>query len=424
MKKNIIRSVQINQATMSAIAQTRVLTVSGDIGSSFVLNVIKINGTGKESYLNFNTRTYSEDFTNKNNLVVTMQSRLFTRVLNFPADANGEVYSITLIASKEKNTELLNGKGVVEKKIVQAGNTNVLLVVEEAFGSVAAYTEDPPSDNITSTGSTVTTSVTTLNTSFTVANAASDAKGFGLMLPDRPASNQFAIPDNYWFVKQSQVTSGTTNSINTVILDSVANLIVGMTLDNVSAGTITTIKPLITAINGNTVTLSSAQSIGNDITLDFRAYGVTLIQRISGIKISFNNVIAKGVPLTKTVRSNTTLPQSDSTVSINLNGTYGIAGGQLVRISGFNVNENGNNNLIHSVTTASATAGTVSISYVGTAADVEAVQIIPIGTVLEIKGSYQVINIEGVATISKYPDSNTKIYLDLGKFITIGEATP
>ena len=53
-----INSVKINQSNMSAAAQSRPLKITGDVGASFIANVIKINGTGKESYYNFKTNAF------------------------------------------------------------------------------------------------------------------------------------------------------------------------------------------------------------------------------------------------------------------------------------------------------------------------------------------------------------------------------
>jgi hypothetical protein len=420
MDKKIISSVKINQSNMSAAAQSRSLAVSGDIGSEFILNVIKINGTSKESYYNFKTKVFTEAFISENNLYVKMNSSKFSTNINFPADATGDVYSILLMASEEKSTELSDGSKVITKNITQVGQTTVYIEADEGVGKSSYYTANPPDSAITSVGSTVQTSGVNIPIAWTLTNAASDTYGFGLMLQDRPASNQLIIPDTYWYVEQAQVVDGSVSSSTTVTFDDVTNLRTGMTLAQVSSGSLAG-TPLITAIDSKTVTLSSSQSFADGITLTFRAYGPNVIKKVSGLNVSFNSFLAKGTQLTKTVRTAVTLPQSDSSVTYALNGTYGVAGGGLVRITGFNVNENGNNNLIQTVT-ASSTAGSVAINYVGTAADVVRVETIPVGIVLYIVGSHQEIKIEGTVSINKYPDSNWKLYLDLNKFITVGSA--
>ena len=72
---------------------------------------------------------------------------------------------------------------------------------------------------------------------------------------------------------------------------------------------------------------------------------------------------------------------------------------------------------------ASSTAGSVNVTFAGSADDVVA-KIVTVGTKLYINGSHQEIKIEGVVTIDKYPTTNLKLKLDLTKFITHGVASP
>mgnify|MGYP003671306759 FL=1 len=415
-----INSVKISQSNMSVVAQSRLLNIAGDIGASFIINVIKINGTGKESYYNFKTKAFTEAFIAANALRQTMGSSNFSIPISFPADASGDVYSIIVIPSK--NTVLKNGSGVISKKITQVGQTTLVLEVDEgaeitsAFGD--KYTTNPPDTNVSSVGSSVQSGSTNVSIAWTLTNKASDTHGFGFMLPDRLSS--FVIPDSYWFTEQTQVVNGTISSSTTLVLDSVVNLIVGMTLSHTNSGSISG-APVITAINGNTLTLSVAQSLSDGVTLGFRAYGPTLISKVFGLNVAFNNFVAIGTELIKTVRSDTTFPESDGAVTVNLNGTYGIAGGNLVRIKGFNINENANNNLVVSVS-ASSTVGSVNVTFQGAATsdpEVEA-SVVPAGTKLYVNGSHQEIKITGTVVVNKYPETNAKLKLDLTKFITHG----
>lgn len=417
-----INSVKINQSNMSAAAQSRPLKITGDVGASFIANVIKINGTGKESYYNFKTNAFTDKFVAANALKQTMSSNNFSIPIVFPADASGDVYSIIVIPSK--NTVLKNGNGVINKKITQVGQTTLALELDEGSeinsDFQSKYTAHPPDSPVSSVGSTVQIAPTNVSIDWTLTNAASDTHGFGFMLPDRPASNQFTIPDSYWFTQQLQIVNGAITSSTTLVLDSVVNLIVGMTLSQTSAGSISG-APVITAISGNTITLSVAQSLSDGVALGFRAYGPALISKVFGLNIAFNNFIAIGTQLTKTVRTDTTFPASDGAVTLNLNGTYGVTGNSLVRITGFNINENANNNLVTSVS-ASSTAGSVNVTFAGAADDVVSA-VIPVGTKIYVNGSHQEIKITGTVIINKYPESNAKLKLDLTKFITHGVAS-
>ena len=416
----LINLVQIDQSNMSSALQTRVLQVRGEVGARFIVNVIKINSTSKESYYNFKTKTFTNAFVAANNFNVNLSGGGISIPIIFPADATGETYSVIVIP--KSGTEFANKAGVVNKKIIQVGQTTIALSADsgkDASSTLAnKYTADPPDTAVSSVGSTARGAATSVPISWTLTNAASDEHGHGFVLPS--GVNEFSIPDSYWFSQQAQISSGTTSSSTTVTLNSVTNLIAGMTLSSVTVDSLSG-SPVITAINGNTVTLSVAQSIGDGRTLIFRAYGPTLIGRTFGMEVSFSNFVAKGTQLTKTVRTDTTFPASDGTVTTNLNGTYGVSGGNVARLAGFNINENGNNNLIVSVS-PSSTAGSVNLTFQGSADDVVS-SVVPVGTTLYINGCHQEIKIEGTVKVSKYPSANQKLALDLTKFITHGTAS-
>ena len=93
MSNKLISSVQIDQSNMSSSSQTRSLKVVGEVGSSFIVNVVKINSTSKESYYNFKTNAFTEAFVAANNLNVTMTATKISIPIIFPADTNGETNS-------------------------------------------------------------------------------------------------------------------------------------------------------------------------------------------------------------------------------------------------------------------------------------------------------------------------------------------
>ena len=397
----LINQVQIDQSNMSSVLQTRVLRVRGEVGASFIVNVVKINSTSKESYYNFKTNAFTEAFIAANNFDVTLSGTQISIPITFPTDVSGDTYSVLVVP--KSGTKFQNKSGVINKKITQVGQTTISLSVDsgkDASSTLAnKYTADPPDTAVSSVGSTARGAATSVPISWTLTNAASDEHGHGFVLPS--GVNEFSIPDSYWFSQQTQISSGTTSSSTTVTLNSVTNLIVGMTLSSVTVDSLSG-SPVITAINGNTVTLSVAQSIGDGRTLIFRAYGPTLIGRTFGMEVSFDNFVAKGTQLTKTVRTDTTFPESDGTVTINLNG-------------------NGNNNLIVSVS-PSSTAGSVNVTFQGSADDVSS-SVVPVGTVLYVNGCHQEVKVEGTVNVSKYPSANQKLALDLTKFITHGAAS-
>ena len=415
-----INFINIDTRTLPQIAQNRILSITGEVGANFIINIIKINGNSKESYYNFLTKQFTESFISTNNLNVNLKTNSFSTVINFPADSTGDVYRIIVFAGED--SVFVNGSYVNVKNITQAGESTIILEPDEGADRSNYYTSNPPPAAVSSIGSTAKTTYTDVAIDWTLTNASSDTYGFGLMLPDRPATNLFVIPDSYWYVAQTQVVNGAVTSSTTITLDSIANLYVGMEIASFTSGSVSG-TPLITEIDGNTITVSAAQTVGDGVTIEFRAYGRSLLTNAFGVNVDFINFQAKGTQLLEVIRTNTTQPVSDGAITYNLEGTYGIAGGSLVRMTGFNINENGNNNLIVSVT-ASASEGSVSMNYQGsTDADIREENIVPAGTDVEILGSHQIIRVQGTVRINKYPDQNRKIYLDLNKFITVGAAS-
>ena len=415
-----INFINIDTRTLPQIAQNRILSITGEVGANFIINIIKINGNSKESYYNFLTKQFTESFISTNNLNVNLKTNSFSTVINFPADSTGDVYRIIVFAGED--SVFVNGSYVNVKNITQAGESTIILEPDEGADRSNYYTSNPPAAAVSSIGSTAKTTYTDVAIDWTLTNASSDTYGFGLMLPDRPATNLFVIPDSYWYVAQTQVVNGAVTSSTTITLDSIANLYVGMEIASFTSGSVSG-TPLITEIDGNTITVSVAQTVGDGVTIEFRAYGRSLLTNAFGVNVDFINFNAKGTQLVKVIRTNTTQPVSDGAITYNLEGTYGIAGGSLVRMTGFNINENGNNNLIVSVT-ASASEGSVSMNYQGnTDVDITEENVVTAGTDVEILGSHQVIRVQGTVRINKYPDQNRKIYLDLNKFITVGAAS-
>ena len=318
--------------------------------------------------------------------------------------------------AKEKSTRFRNRNYVDTKNITQVGQTSIYFQVPDNFNSDSKLTALP--NYVQSTGSTALSATVTVPIAWTFTNTSSDAKGFGLRLPGLPDSNEFIIPNNYWYSQQSVITNGAQNNVTTVNVDSTSNIIPGMELDGVL---VDGAKVFVTSVGATTVTFSHAISYSDNNALIIKAYGPGLLKNLVGVDVEFSNFVARGTLLQKEVRTATTFPQSDGNVTLNLNGTYGLGGGNHVRVEGFNINASGNNNLIATVE-PSSTAGHVVMEYIGSGTDVTKVNVVPVGTKLNVKGSHQVITITGSIKIKKYPDVNTKVVLDVVQIITAGTA--
>ena len=152
-----------------------------------------------------------------------------------------------------------------------------------------------------------------------------------------------------------------------------------------------------------TLTFSTSQAFEDGETMTFRGYGKRLINKSTGLDVDFGKFTATAAELTKTVRG------AVSGTTVNLNGTYGIAGGNTVTYKGAGVN----NSAANAVTSVSASSSAGSMV-------VQNSQTLTAGTILIFKGCSQTVTIKGRVLIKKYPTSNKTIYLDLDKFITVG----
>jgi hypothetical protein len=453
MEEKIISSVFIDQKDLSTLAQSRTLNIEGDVGSVFTVNVIKINGTSKESYYDFNSKSFTEEFTSKNNLKVTLQSRSFLTPIRFALDTSGEVYRILVFASQKDNTIFSDRSHVTVREITQVGTTNVVFVFDSGKDKFAPapfnlslnskYTTDPPAANVTTTGSTTSTEPVNVNINATITNADSDTHGFGLILPTdlepyeqssgsfinfgriNPESRiPYSIPDNAFYTEIVKKVDGAITSKNQVVFDDVDNLVVGMEIAFFSSGAVAygataADVSTITAIDGNTVTFNRNQTIGDNVDVTLRAYGPSLINSAFNYSIELLNFEAIGQDFSTSVRGSNTLPASSGEITFNLNGTRGISVGS--RLFAQNMNTDGQNNVAQAVS-QSSTAGTVALEFTGGANDIEALEVTE-GSEVFITGSNRVIKISGTVVINSFPETNRNLNLDLTKFITQGRAS-
>jgi hypothetical protein len=435
--EKIINSVEINTRDIPSEGQTRNLKINADTGSVFTINIIKINGTSKESYYNFVTKAFTDEFVSRNNLNINLNSSSYLLPIIFPEDTNGETYRILVFASKKDETKFSNGSYVFSRDITQVGTTTVSIEVDNGQNKVASnankYASDPPANPVTSTGSTTNTNPVNVPVTFIIKNANDDTHGFGLRLPQDVASGvvtdagyltaaqtAFSIPDTYFYSAIVRNVTGTTSSSTTATFTSVENLAVGMEVGYFGPTNVLASSPTITAINGNVVTFSSALSINDTQGVQFRAYGPQLIRKCFGYSVDFSNFIATGDNLTTTVRTTTELPASSGSVTIPVNGTRGISVG--ARFYGLNVNENNNNNVIQ-IVSASSTEGSITIEdFAGNVDDIVALSVTA-GSELLISGSNFQITVTGTVVINNYPETDFKVKLDLHKFITHGSGS-
>lgn len=400
MKK--IRGFEIDTSLMPTAETARNFTVLGEVGAEFTMVIVE---EGSIKYYDFVTKAFEAGHNNiDNNLTVVMSSNAYKSRITFPS--GGATYTIKLIAGD--NTEITVGNKYVISKTIEKQTANPVVTFSPATANTSNYATFPTKTSTGGVGDTDTFSI-----DWDITNASTDSHGFGLRIPD---GLQQEIPSNSFYFTTTDTVDGAiaptdTGGGLTVRIDDLTDIAVGMYISAVSSGSLSG-TPYITEIDTNTniLTISVAQTFADGITLTFRADGFRTIYRAIGLQMNAadeNNVFSlTPTTLTKTVRS------GGSGTTVNLNGTYGIAGGDHVGISGVGV-DNSSDNKVQSVS-ASSSAGSVVV---------EVSQSLIVGTTITFSDTYQVINFSGNFTITSFPTANKTIYYNIDNIITVGAAS-
>lgn len=383
-----IKSLNVQTKQLPQQGEARAFSILGDSGAAFVFQVVNASN----QFYNFTTNLFQNGCTPQTLLKSTISGSAFNGLINFPA--SGSSYNLILIADPSDIDSVLDlpkGNGVINKKINQVSNSTVSFSL--VTSNTSNYAALPSLSSVE--GSPLQSLSQSIDRDFTVTNVSNDSHGFGLKLDRQPVDTDFVF-------RKTQTVNGATSSSFTVVLDSVTDISVGMVLTGVSSGSLTG-TPVVKAVDTKTLTvsLSSAQSLADGITLTFDAIGASGIANATGFVFKVAPS-AKAASLTKLVRTNI----SNST-TINVEGTYGIGVG--ATFSGSDV-DNSSANTVQSVS-ASSTAG----SFV-----CQVNQTLEENQKISIKGTSQSIDLTNAITIGKFPSSNTTISILLDNFITPG----
>ena len=397
----IINGILIDTSDMHAAETVRDFVVVGEKDSEFILCVLE-NDTLK--YYNFNDEAFELGHnSSNNNLKVTIKGNNHNGIIKFPS--GGGTYTIKLIASEGTEIQGTN-KNVTSTSIYKLA-TDATVTFTAATASSGNYETIP-----TTTSSGAPSSSDRFDFNWSIVNKSSDSHGFGLRIPVANVAN--TIPDKFWFFTTTDTVEGAVSPTDDnlglkVTLDDVTDVSVGMLISGVSSGSLSG-APYILYVDTatKTLTMSEAQTFADGITLTFRAEGSAAIKTAIGLDVEFVQYpTVKPEVLKKTVRA------GSSSTTINLNGTYGIAGGSIAAISGLNI-DNTSENLVVSVS-ASSSAGSIVVG----AAQSDLIT----GTTLTFSNTHQTINIICTINITQFPTANRTIYLDIDKFITVGAAS-
>lgn len=404
---NNITNFEIEEEDLGAAAEVRQYSVFGDIGSKFILQVVK---TLDQSFYNFSTRSFQSSFTPECNFKRTMVSTQFDGSILFPSSGTTDYKIILLTPTPETQITINNQTRDVYGTILsQLNDVTVTFAVTTA--NTSNYSSNPAAPNITSVGIPSSTESEPVSLSFSVTNADNDTHGFGLQRYKNPELDMF-------YVETTGTIDGAVTASNVIKMDSVTGLSTGLTLFSVDSGSLTG-SPIITAIdqNANTITVSVVQaSLNDNATITFRAYGSSNIFNLTGLSIDTNGTFSANYPsaLEKRVRADGGITEATDGLSttIALVGTRGLAGSLDIRYEGPGVDNSSTNTI--SAVSLSETAGTITVTLAQVLKEGTTLRFIDIGTSIDI--SLPIV-------INQYPSSDTTVYIQLDEFIRVGEAS-
>jgi len=434
-EQNIIDSFTIDTTQLTTLKSIRPFTIKGKIGSKFLMQIVQKSSSPSvfEKYYNFKTDTFeipSLGLNSNNFLRQELRSNVFTGKIHFPSGTSGG-YKILLMADPDSSTifdRALNNANIFSQDIDDIANNTVTIVFKTT--NTSTYASNPPSANLTASGFRGIQQIASIvDIAKTLTNTSSDANGFGLRV-----TSVFNI-ENGIYCEKTHTVNGAVSSSKTIVLDSVDNLVVGATITGVSGGDSVSGTPVIETIDieNKTITITgNNQSFSDGGTLTFRITGQTNINDAFGLSVKINNLaeltssiiedvttsINKGlisgsaISVAKTVRGSVSA-DAGSSGGLNLNGTYGIAGGNHVTLIGNGIRRS---TTISSVNTPSSSAGAVTTN-VGHSALVA-------GEDLVFIGSTQALTLTNCSlSIESFPSIDLTLNIDLDSFITPGAAS-
>jgi len=396
---NKITNIEIDQTTLPSSSTARTLKVGGDYDAVFTVEIKRSDG----KYYDFTTSAFTSTYTSRNKLVNVKVRGGYRTNITFPASFAG-TYTISIFAIPMFDTEFLIGNNKILYQITMEQVGDAIITFSGATRTLPI--EGTPSLG-TSTGTVIAKYLTNsrdvinLSTELATTLAVFDA---GFLINDQPSDEDF-----YW--STTETVDGTTSSSTTVVVDDLSNLVVGMNLWYKTGTTLAETNTKISAINrkSKTLTLSVANSLTNNDTMTFRAYGSEIIRRAIGVGLEFSDLKIELVQLTNTLR--TALSSTGTTATVK--GTAGISVGATVRCRFLKEQETEGATI--ALVEQSITEGEITIEN-GT------FDVANENTTIYIDGSSTNATLTGKIYIDKYPGTSQTIYLDLDNILTTGTA--
>ena len=421
-----IQSLIMSTSELPATGAVRPFKIYGDVGSQLNMRIVNSSGV----FYNFKSTTFAQGvssdgsgvttFNLDNVLDITLTSRSYSGFIKFPASFYGSYNIILTAKSGTKILDSVTGKYKGTTTTTIQGLADTTLTFALASSSYSNSYETFPA-NKTSSGSPAGGSAQlSAELWSSIENKNSDANGYGLTLTGGSGTWSDikvagAATSEAWYYTTTDTVDGETTSSKEVKVDDLTNIAVGMTIITVSSPSSLSGTPTIDDIDveNNLLTLSSAQTFADGVTLTFKAVGLIINDAIGSninfTKLDVSTIDRKGFGIK--VRG-----AVSSSANITVNATHGIAAtrtGAPVTISG----PHGTTPVV-SITTAdwdgSGTDGVIVTTPAQTFAD---------GDGLTVIGSMKTLTVMFSLDINQYPTANQTIYLDLDTFVTPGVAT-
>ena len=406
-----VNNFSIDTSSMPDARTIKSFTVRGDVGAEFEIYILKNPSSSSDHtlYYDWKGKVFEAGHNDlHNNLRVKLTSTTYSNNIIFAAGASGGGdYVLKLTTINGTGLSNPNTNVITRNLSKQTSNSTVTLAANSVLNA-NSYRSLPSTTVTSSANSTVAT-----NVNWTILNSLSDSYSFGftnlLSLAGMSSINERSL-----YFTTTDTVNGDVTSSQEIVLDSVTDIGIGTVILSASSSSLTG-YPVVQSIDTQTktITVNSAETIGDGETLTFIASGSANINNAIGLELSASFSYADVQSPTTQVR---TAPSNSTTINITTTG--GIAGGKIVRYTGTNV-DNSSPNEVVSITQPDADGsdgdGVMTVALA---------QTLDVGTVLTFEGSVKQITIEGTITINKFPSSDRTIYLNLDDIInTVGTAS-
>ena len=427
MKK--VNSIILNKNKLKSTTNLLGYKITGEVGAVFSLQIKDSSSPNK--FYNFKTKVFTSTFTSENTLSNVTLTDSYRGNVTIPAASSGNTYKFLLFASPHFDTEISRSLSVnpffAHVEITQNSDVTVRFSTSTEQGTghlvgIGAFVGS-------TAGSANAISNTEVAFTETLRDTTTGAKGYKWTAPTSTnPSNSLADnsqpKDKDFYVEIATQTDGGGTDSTSMIVDSVSNLVVGMSLvdiadsgDEEQSGTLGVLTyPTITAINADTktLTLSAAPDWANDKAVKFRAYGSNLITKSIGGVFEFNLTVFPESSHPKSTRvknwgRSTVNGAVSASDSIAVDGNRGVSVG--AKIIGAGVDSTDGANVITEVHES------------GTPITVAGAQTLADNTQLFIYGASEQGAIEGTIKIKKFPSISADIYFDVDRAFTLSTLT-